>query len=50
MGETITLTASDGHEFDVYHAPASGNRKGGVVLIQEIFGVTPHIQDTSGAE
>jgi len=45
MGETISLTASDGHSFSAYRAPAQGTRKGGLVLIQEIFGVTPHIRE-----
>lgn len=44
MGDFITLTAADGHAFDAWHAPAKGDRKGGLVLIQEIFGVTPHIR------
>ena len=44
MGEIITLQATDGHGFDAYQAPHQGAFKGGLVLIQEIFGVTPHIQ------
>lgn len=44
MGTTIKLTAKDGHDFDAYRADHQGERKGGLVLIQEIFGVTPHIQ------
>jgi carboxymethylenebutenolidase len=45
MGNEITLKAVDGHEFSVYQAPAQGQRKGGLILIQEIFGVTPHIRE-----
>ena len=45
MSNFITLTASDCHDFEAYHAPAQGHRKGGLVLLQEIFGVTPHIRD-----
>jgi len=45
MGTTINLTAADGHEFAAYQAPHEGAYKGGLVLIQEIFGVTPHIKD-----
>ena len=45
MGEDITLTAADGHSFTAYRAKPSGGRKGGLVLIQEIFGVTPHIKE-----
>jgi carboxymethylenebutenolidase len=45
MGETIRLTASEGHHFDAYRAKTKGARKGGVVVVQEIFGVNEHIRD-----
>jgi carboxymethylenebutenolidase len=45
MGNTTTLTAADGHSFEAYNAPHTAPYKGGLVLIQEIFGVTAHIQD-----
>jgi carboxymethylenebutenolidase len=44
MGKTIRLKAADGHEFDAYVAEPKGKAKGGVVVVQEIFGVTQHIQ------
>ena len=44
MGEFIELTASDGHKLGAYRAAPSGSAKGGVVVIQEIFGVNSHIQ------
>jgi carboxymethylenebutenolidase len=44
MGEFITLKASDGHEFAVYVAEPEGLPRGGIVLIQEIFGVNSHIR------
>ena len=47
MGETIRLTAADGHEFDAYKAEPAGDLKGGVVVIQEIFGVNGHIRDVA---
>ncbi len=51
MGETIQLTAADGHKFDAYRAAsdgeAQGNPKGAVVVIQEIFGVNIHIRDVT---
>jgi len=47
MGETIQLTAADGHVFDAYRAPPEGAPKGGVVVIQEIFGVNGHIRDVA---
>ena len=41
MGEFIEITAADGHVFSAYRATAGGEsgRRGGVVVIQEIFGV-----------
>jgi carboxymethylenebutenolidase len=36
---------SDGADIAVYHVEAEGARKGGLVLIQEIFGVTDHIRE-----
>ena len=45
MGEMTRMTMSDGAEISVYHAAATGARRGGLVLIQEIFGVTDHIRD-----
>jgi len=47
MGETIQLTAADGHEFDAYRAAPEGEAKGAVVVIQEIFGVNNHIRDVT---
>ena len=45
MGETIKLTAEDGHSFDAYVAMPDGTPKGGVVVIQEIFGVNSHMRN-----
>lgn len=45
MGQMIRMTMSDGAEITVYHAEAEGERRGGLVLIQEIFGVTDHIRE-----
>jgi carboxymethylenebutenolidase len=39
------MTMADGAEIDVYRATPAGERKGGLVLIQEIFGVTEHIRE-----
>lgn len=41
----IRMTMSDGAEIAVYHAEAVGERRGGLVLVQEIFGVTDHIRE-----
>ena len=44
-GSMITMPMSDGADIAVYHVEAEGARKGGLVLIQEIFGVTDHIRE-----
>jgi carboxymethylenebutenolidase len=45
MGQMIRMKMSDGADIAVYHAEPVGTRKGGLVLIQEIFGVTDHIRE-----
>jgi carboxymethylenebutenolidase len=46
MGSNTTLKAADGHSFDAYVAtPADGKRYGGIVVVQEIFGVNKHIRE-----
>jgi carboxymethylenebutenolidase len=47
MGQNIQLTADDGHKFGAYRADAAGKAKGGIVVIQEIFGVNKHIRELS---
>lgn len=44
MGEMIRLTAADGHELDAYQACPDGSARGGIVIMQEIFGLTGHIR------
>jgi carboxymethylenebutenolidase len=44
VGTMIRLMAADGHELDAYLAGAPGSPKGGLVLVQEIFGVTNHVK------
>ena len=44
MAETITLTGADGFEFSAYHEPAFTPHKGGVIVIQEIFGIDRHVR------
>lgn len=46
MGD-ITLTSSDGHRFDVFEALPEGEAKGGIVVLQEIFGVNQHIREVA---
>jgi carboxymethylenebutenolidase len=38
------LTAADGHRLDCWIEPATGARKGGVVILQEIFGITDQLK------
>ena len=45
MGQTIDITASDGHSLSAYRADPAGTPKGGLVVIQEIFGVNAHIRE-----
>ena len=46
MGETISINsaAADHFAFPAYHAAPSGERKGGVIVIQEIFGIDEHVR------
>jgi len=44
MAETIKLTGADGFEFNAYHEPAFTPHKGGVIVIQEIFGIDRHVR------
>ncbi len=46
-GRMEKMTMSDGAEIGVYHAHPGGERRGGLVLVQEIFGVTDHIRDVA---
>jgi carboxymethylenebutenolidase len=43
MGQNIELNAGDGHRLDAYMSSPAAPR-GGIVVIQEIFGVTRHIR------
>jgi len=44
MGKMVKLKAKDGHELDAYVADPKGKPLGGVVVVQEIFGVTDHVK------
>lgn len=44
-GTMMPMTMSDGATINVYHVDPEGQRRGGLVLIQEIFGVTEHIRE-----
>lgn len=47
MGQTIELKAADGHTFPAYVAQPAGTPKGGIVVLQEIFGVNSHIRSVA---
>nr|MEA2797107.1 carboxymethylenebutenolidase [Phenylobacterium sp.] len=45
MGETVRLTSAvDGFQFDAYRAGTSDARRGGLVILHAIWGVTPHLR------
>ncbi len=44
MSDWIELAAEDGHKLAAYRAMPQGTTRGGVVLLQEIFGVNSHIR------
>lgn len=47
MGEKITLTCKDGQQIGAYLARPAGAPKGGVVVLQEIFGANQHIRNVA---
>ena len=44
MDQTLTLSAEDGHQLAAYRVPPGGTPRGGLVVVQEIFGVNSHIK------
>lgn len=44
-GAMIRVNSRDGFELDAWHVKAVGARKGGVIVIQEIFGLSDHIKE-----
>jgi carboxymethylenebutenolidase len=47
MGSFIQLTAGDGFQFPAYVAQPAVQSRGGLVVLQEIFGVNSHIRDVA---
>jgi carboxymethylenebutenolidase len=45
LGKHFSLTAADQHQLGAYRADPKGTPKGGIVVIQEIFGVNNHIRN-----
>jgi len=47
MGQNIDLIAADGHPLAAYVATPAGTPRGALVVLQEIFGVNPHIRSVA---
>lgn len=47
MGETVTLTANDGHTFNAYVATPASTPRGAIIVVPEIFGVNRHIRSVT---
>ncbi len=47
MSKTMQLHTSDGQDLSAYLAEPSGTSKGGIVVVQEIFGVNAHIRSVA---
>lgn len=47
MSETISIRAKDEHDLDAYVAHPEGEPIGGLVVVQEIFGVNAHIRSVA---
>jgi carboxymethylenebutenolidase len=45
----LELTAADGHRLSAYLATPTGTPRGALVVVQEIFGVNPHIRAVADA-
>jgi carboxymethylenebutenolidase len=44
LGQKLSLTTTDQHTLGAYRADPAGTPKGGLVVVQEIFGVNHHIR------
>jgi carboxymethylenebutenolidase len=47
MSERVRLRAPDGHDLGAYRSRPAERARGGVIVLQEIFGVNPHIRDVA---
>ncbi|MBS0335012.1 MAG: dienelactone hydrolase family protein [Proteobacteria bacterium] len=49
MGDTVRLKSSrDGFEYEAFHETAREARRGGLVILHAIWGVTPHLRELAG--
>ncbi|HWH78534.1 MAG TPA: dienelactone hydrolase family protein, partial [Candidatus Binatus sp.] len=46
MAMMTQISARDGHVLDAYLAPPAGEPRGGIVIAQEMYGVTNYLRDT----
>lgn len=49
MGTTLSLAAADGHALGAYLAVPEGRPRGGLVVIQEAFGLTAYVRSVCDA-
>src|SRR5256714_15046189 len=47
VGKMIELSAGDGHKLAAYRAEPKGKPRGGLIVVQEIFGINSHIQSVA---
>ena len=47
MGSFVQLTSADGFHCSAYVAQPAGRPRGGLVVLQEIFGVNEHIRSVA---
>lgn len=48
MGEKISLTAADGFSLSAWREAPREARRGGLVVLHAVWGVTPHLRDLAG--
>ena len=49
MGTFVELAAADGHRLSAYRCEPAGKPRGGLVVVQEIFGVNSHVRGVADA-
>lgn len=47
LEEMVKITSEDGHRFDGFHSEPEGLAKGGLVILQEIFGMTEQLKNVA---
>ena len=48
MGEVVRLQGADGFSFEAWREPPREARRGGLVVLHAIWGVTPHLRTLAG--